>query len=346
MNKYLITASALAMLVAGPALAADQQSPATGDTRVMERSQGDVRATEGATAGAQVQAEATRQQPGQVDAAELIGKDIENAEGDDVGEINSIILSQDGQVQAVIVGVGGFLGIGQRDVAISWDELNVSSDSETIVANMTRDQLEQLPEYEFADDQQRGTAFQSDMAARPTADDAQRERMAAAPAEPRGEMNVGAADNTRTGDAAQSGTAATTSTTAGDGATVTTTTAAGDAATTRSEAASAQPMEQVSQMSADEVIGRDVVNMRGEEVGEIEDIVLDQNDAKFAVISVGGFLGMGDKNVAVSMDELKLGENDVIMMSETTEEQLKDLPAYDETAYKPSERSGSAQQTR
>lgn len=335
MNKYLVTASAFAMLVAAPALAADQgAAPADTDVKVMER-------TESTGAVGSTQAAATQQQPDQIDANELIGKDIHNAQGEDVGEVNSVILSQDGQVEAVVVGVGGFLGMGQRDVAISWDDLNVGPNGEEIVANVSREQLEQLPEYEFLEGQERGSAFQGgDLAGTPSTPDSQGDRMAAAPA---GEMNVGPAGEARSSDTA--GTAAGTAAGAGAGAAsgmAADTTRDSAAERTQDQAANAQAMSEISEMSADEVIGRDVVNMSGEDVGEIEDIVLDQNDAKFAVISVGGFLGIGDKSVAVSMDELKLGENDAILMSEATEEQLKDMPEYDKSAYKPSERTDGA----
>lgn len=323
MNKYLMTASALAMLVAAPAFAADttqQKGDAAADVKVIEKTQGnaDVKviregADASAAAGTHVQAKSTQQQPGQIDAAELIGQDIENAAGEDVGEVNSVILGQDGKVEAVIVGVGGFLGLGERDVAIDWNDLSFGNNGEQIVANITREQLEQMPEYEFADDQRRGTAFQNDVATRPAAPEA-REQMAARPAmpaEPRGEMAVGAAGTQRADSAAVEA---------------------------KQQAAAAQPMDQLGEMSAEQVIGKDVVNLRGEDVGEVEDIVLDQDKAVFAVISVGGFLGMGDKNVAVPVKELKLGENDVIMMSETTEEQLENMPAYEQQAYQPFER--------
>ena len=341
MNKYLVTASAFAMLIAAPALAADQSAaPADTDVKVMENTENTGSAVDS------TQAAATEQQPGEIDANELIGKDIHNSQGEELGEVNSVILSQDGQVQSVIVGVGGFLGIGQRDVAISWDELNVGPDGEEIVANLSREQLEQMPEYQFAEGQERGTAFEGgDLAGTPSTPHAQSDRMAAAPS---GEMNVGTAGEARSsegagtaagaGAAVGAGAGAASGMAAGDG----TTPRDGDAAQTQQQAAGAQEMGEISDLSADEVIGRDVVNMNGEDVGEIEDIVLDQNDAKFAVISVGGFLGMGDKSVAVSLDELKLGENDAILMSEATEEQLKDLPEYDKSAYKPSESTDGA----
>ena len=91
--------------------------------------------------------------------------------------------------------------------------------------------------------------------------------------------------------------------------------------------------------SADDLIGKDVVNTKGDEVGEIEDIVVDPSSrAMYAVVSVGGFLGIGDKTIAVPFEQLNIGAEDAILMSEQSESELKQLPAYDEGRYRPAER--------
>jgi sporulation protein YlmC with PRC-barrel domain len=58
--------------------------------------------------------------------------------------------------------------------------------------------------------------------------------------------------------------------------------------------------------SVEEVLGADVVNAAGEDVPDIEDVVLDQNGGYHAILSVGGFLGIGEKKVAVPLDQLRL----------------------------------------
>jgi sporulation protein YlmC with PRC-barrel domain len=85
-------------------------------------------------------------------------------------------------------------------------------------------------------------------------------------------------------------------------------------------------------ISIDDVLGSQVVNSNGDEVGEIDDLVM-QGDSYFAVLSVGGFLGIGDKEVAVPLDELKLGEDKSYLMSPKTEEQLENLPEYRQHDY-------------
>jgi hypothetical protein len=69
---------------------------------------------------------------------------------------------------------------------------------------------------------------------------------------------------------------------------------------------------------------------KGDEVGEIKDVVMKDN-TYYAVLAVGGFLGIGDKNVAIPLDELKVGEDEAYLMSAQTEEQLEAMPAYEAT---------------
>lgn len=88
-------------------------------------------------------------------------------------------------------------------------------------------------------------------------------------------------------------------------------------------------------MKVQELIGRDVVNAAGKDVGEIDDIVVnDQDQAVYAVVGVGGFLGFGGKDVAIPFDQLRLGAENVILMSEKGEDQLKEMPSYKKGQWK------------
>ncbi len=81
-------------------------------------------------------------------ATEIIGETIYNSTGDDaeaIGDVNDFVLDQNGEIGAVVVGVGGFLGIGQKSVAINWADLELAQDMDgnnRLIANMTREQLE------------------------------------------------------------------------------------------------------------------------------------------------------------------------------------------------------------
>jgi len=75
------------------------------------------------------------------------------ANWNDIGEINEILLTRDGRIQSVIVGVGGFLGIGEKDVAVNMSEIRfVAEDGETddffLVIEATAVGVQDAPTYQ------------------------------------------------------------------------------------------------------------------------------------------------------------------------------------------------------
>ncbi|MDF1728826.1 MAG: PRC-barrel domain-containing protein [Sulfitobacter sp.] len=77
-----------------------------------------------------------------------------------------------------------------------------------------------------------------------------------------------------------------------------------------------------------DLIGRSVSTQRGEEVGEIDNIGR-RGDTLVAIIGVGGFLGMGENNVAVPVSQL-IPREDEIIVPQMTENQLENMPEYNE----------------
>ena len=83
---------------------------------------------------------------------------------DDIGEINDIIVSKDGQIQAVILGVGGFLGIGEKDVAVAMSDVKmVQEDGQSagnffLVVNTDKATLEAAPTFKREPMPQNGAA--------------------------------------------------------------------------------------------------------------------------------------------------------------------------------------------
>ncbi len=78
---------------------------------------------------------------------QIIGESVYNGTGDDaenIGDVNDIVLGTDGKIEAVVVGVGGFLGIGEKDVAVDFAQLEwAERDGDRwLVAPMTKEQLE------------------------------------------------------------------------------------------------------------------------------------------------------------------------------------------------------------
>ena len=66
---------------------------------------------------------------GQWRASKLMGLDVYNDANEKLGDINELILDKDGKVNAVVIGVGGFLGMGEHDVAVSMDKLKFKEEA-------------------------------------------------------------------------------------------------------------------------------------------------------------------------------------------------------------------------
>ncbi len=82
------------------------------------------------------------------------------------------------------------------------------------------------------------------------------------------------------------------------------------------------------QVRVAKIVGASVYNDKDETVGSIDDVLMSHdNKATTAVISVGGFLGMGAKLVSVPFDQLKI-ENDKIVMPGASKDALKGMPEY------------------
>ena len=113
----------------------------------------------------------TQQQPTDWTAHALIGRTVMNEGGQTLGEINNVILNEKGKVVAVTVGVGGFLGLGEKDVGVPFDALKFrdedamekkadnddaddvdetaeeAHDDMVIVIDATKEQLEAAPSF-------------------------------------------------------------------------------------------------------------------------------------------------------------------------------------------------------
>ncbi|WP_025030367.1 PRC-barrel domain-containing protein [Nitratireductor aquibiodomus] len=198
------------------------------------------------------------------------------AEWDDIGEINDLVISQDGDVMAVIVGVGGFLGIGEKDVALTMDQIHVMREADSpqdifLVVRSSSEALKAAPSFK-----RQMTRSKTEMGS------SQKPMALVAPKVER----EGYARSDRSG------------------------------------------------LTAEMLTDARVYGVNGEDVGEISSLLLDSNGAiDRAVIDVGGFLGIGEKPVAVSFDELtvlrKENGDEVQIFIESSKEALEALPAYE-----------------
>lgn len=82
----------------------------------------------------------------------LIGADLKSRSDDEtIGTISDLIIDEDGQIAAVIVEVGGFLGLGKKEVAVNWNSIerraNEDRDGHDFSVDTTKDALTSAPEY-------------------------------------------------------------------------------------------------------------------------------------------------------------------------------------------------------
>ncbi len=102
-------------------------------------------------------------------------------------------------------------------------------------------------------------------------------------------------------------------------------------ATPPAEMAFIEVQDEAQFLADEEVIGKNVVNVMDEEVGTIADLVMDQEQKLVGVVlSVGGFLGIGDKWVAIPVDQIDFptDEQPARLLVAVTEEQLKNAPDF------------------
>lgn len=83
-------------------------------------------------------------------ATDFIGKRVYTKAGDDIGEVNDLFVTDNGNVRAVVLGVGGFLGIGEKDVAVSMNAVEMVQDGDAVrlVVDATKDQLQAAPTFD------------------------------------------------------------------------------------------------------------------------------------------------------------------------------------------------------
>lgn len=72
----------------------------------------------------------TGMQQGQMMASDLIGTRVVSADNESIGDVNDVVLDHNGQIVAAVVGVGGFLGIGEKDVAVPFSALEFATDEQ------------------------------------------------------------------------------------------------------------------------------------------------------------------------------------------------------------------------
>ncbi len=85
-------------------------------------------------------------------ADDLEDAPVYGADDEKVGEIDELLISDDGKIERVVINVGGFLGLGEKPVAVTFDELQILKDEDgddvRIYIDSTEERLESQPKYE------------------------------------------------------------------------------------------------------------------------------------------------------------------------------------------------------
>ncbi|MBB6412696.1 PRC-barrel domain-containing protein [Mesorhizobium sangaii] len=249
-------------------------------------------------------------------ATNIIGETVYNGTSDDaqnIGSVNDIVLTKEGKAESLVIGVGGFLGLGAKNVTYDfgkaqWAEKN---GDRWLVAQTTKEELQAQPDFDRKayDPVPATTASNEPAASAPAAAPSDATAPAVAPADKTAEAPAASTPDASAPDQTQ--------------------TAAIDKSTLTE-----MP---VGEIRADDLKGTTVYGANDAKVGEIGDVVLaPDNKTDAVIVDVGGFLGIGEKEVAVGMDNLKFmtdKDGKRYLYTTFTKEQLEAQAAYEKGSY-------------
>jgi sporulation protein YlmC with PRC-barrel domain len=92
----------------------------------------------------------TVQPAGQWLASQFMGQPVTNGAGDNIGSISDLLFDKSGRVANVVIGVGGFLGIGEKDVALPYTALSITAASDgkrVVTLAISKEQLKVAPDF-------------------------------------------------------------------------------------------------------------------------------------------------------------------------------------------------------
>jgi sporulation protein YlmC with PRC-barrel domain len=127
LTKHLLAGLTALAVVGPPAFAQTSPAPAPGSAPS---------ATDASRGSGQF---IPMRQPEQFRASDFIGERVYGANDESIGEINDVLMDAKGQVAGVIIGVGGFLGIGEKDVALPMSALQFRNEPPATAATTGRD---------------------------------------------------------------------------------------------------------------------------------------------------------------------------------------------------------------
>ncbi|MEX0706864.1 MAG: PRC-barrel domain-containing protein [Woeseia sp.] len=100
----------------------------------------------------------------------------------------------------------------------------------------------------------------------------------------------------------------------------------------------------LSRMTAEELEGKKVLTLTGEEIGEIDDVGMSvSQQARVATVEVGGFLGISEKTIAIPLSDLQAsGSGDDSVRTSMTRTSIENLPDFDDSDFSPDDEDDEA----
>ena len=246
MMKRLIATTALSLALAAPAisLAANPVSPTAANSTALIKSD------------------------------TLMHADIRDMKGDKLGDVEGVLMDKDGKTRAVVVDIGGFLGMGEHRIAMAWNDLQVSDNGRKVTTQYTKEQLKAMPAYMYPDQKAHFTAFY----------DPNLYPVPGAPIAATGEQTASADWHRLNGD-----------------------------------------------FKTSKLMDAHVMSNGKDDIGAVKDTIVDNNGRiRTVIVDVGGFLGVGSRQVALDFSKLQMSaKGEAIRLNiGMTKEQLKALSEY------------------
>jgi sporulation protein YlmC with PRC-barrel domain len=223
-------------------------------------------------------------------ASKIIDQTVKNAQGEELGEVDDLIMSRNGRIKRVILEVGGFLGVGDRLVSVPFRSLQMS-ETGSIVYNVTKQQLENHPIFNYRREGLYGYYYEPYYPL--PAYGMRRREYQYPPSAPYGEPYAPFPPRGRF----------------------------------KGEFGPWEWEYFPERIRISVILNREVLNNRGDEVGEIDDLIINRSgNVEQIILSVGGFLGIDEKLVAMPFKPLKI--TDMGIVYNVTREELQNLPAF------------------
>lgn len=238
-------------------------------------------------------------------ASEIIGMDVRGGQNDDFGEVEDLLIDPaNGRVAAVLVASGGILGLGEKIHAVPPTAFSYLPPEKKLMLGLEKEGFRSASVFDATrmDDAQQLTSIYERHQQQPYWMDTARTEA--------GRQAVREADKTSDPQRASE--------------------RARELTTDRTQTSAAFRL-----VKASDLIGENVENTAGDNLGEIEDLIVDLNSGRVvtAVVSAGGFLGIGDKLISIPLREFAIPAAGEDLVLNTSKEKLTGGPAFDRNTW-------------